>query len=691
MQTDPAQSDRLNSWKEIAAYVGRDVRTVIRWEQRGGLPVYRVPVGQRQAVYAYRSEIDAWLEGHADGSVQLAAALELAHARATRTDLAAPAIDHAPIPATVPVRARSQLWPSAATIKWIALAALVVISGIALRSMTARHDIVITGVAQLTNDGTDKVGLIAGGRRLYFGRYTAGRIILSTVGEDGGPIHEIPTPFVKTMPEAISADGSRLLVLAWDGEQRERDLWIVPVAGGSPRRVGNVKCHSAAWSPNGQHIAFANADDIDVTNEDGKSVEKVQSFTVTPRLLRWSPDGKRLRFELTDLTNSHSSFWELSFTDQNASSVSSLAPLHIDFSGCCESSTSVGPDDRSFVTGGESAGRWIEMILPDREFWRSHMTTARLNLTVQDPHNITLDPRSRHLFVSGESLSSAASEKQNNELFWLNPRSHEFRPFLPGIPADDVDFSRDGDWIVWHRTDDQTLWISHPDGTEPRLIHFPAGDTQLPRWSPDGRQIAFTAKLPDQIWRIYVVSATEGATARQAGKGSDSQGAPTWSPDGRSIVYGNVWCRAARTCAIHEITLSTGEETTIPGSEGLETARWSPDGRWIAALQPELQLVKIYDVKAKAWRTLVSGVNGNDLRWSFDSRYLYASNPNGNNPMILRVSPAEGSVVPAVELSAFSHLPGRVATWFALAPDNSIIFILRQQPAEIYSLAYDEK
>src|ERR1039458_5540938 len=57
---------RLDSWKEIAAYLGRDLRTVRRWEEDKGLPVYRVPGGERRAVFAYRAEIDAWLTGQAD-------------------------------------------------------------------------------------------------------------------------------------------------------------------------------------------------------------------------------------------------------------------------------------------------------------------------------------------------------------------------------------------------------------------------------------------------------------------------------------------------------------------------------------------------------------------------------------------------------------------------------------------------
>jgi len=52
---------RLDSWKDIAGYLRRDVRTAIRWEKEKGLPVRRVPGGQRQAVFAYITELDAWL------------------------------------------------------------------------------------------------------------------------------------------------------------------------------------------------------------------------------------------------------------------------------------------------------------------------------------------------------------------------------------------------------------------------------------------------------------------------------------------------------------------------------------------------------------------------------------------------------------------------------------------------------
>ena len=57
--------ERLDSWKEIAAYLKRDVTTVRRWEKREGLPVHRHLHERRDSVYAYKNEIDTWWAGRA--------------------------------------------------------------------------------------------------------------------------------------------------------------------------------------------------------------------------------------------------------------------------------------------------------------------------------------------------------------------------------------------------------------------------------------------------------------------------------------------------------------------------------------------------------------------------------------------------------------------------------------------------
>ena len=57
-----AQGRRLESWKEIAGYLGRDVTTVRRWEKREGMPVHRHVHDKGGSVYAFSSELDAWLQ-----------------------------------------------------------------------------------------------------------------------------------------------------------------------------------------------------------------------------------------------------------------------------------------------------------------------------------------------------------------------------------------------------------------------------------------------------------------------------------------------------------------------------------------------------------------------------------------------------------------------------------------------------
>src|SRR5262249_47203616 len=52
--------DRLESWKEIAAYLGREVRTVQLWEKSEGLPIHRQQHARQGSVYAFKSELEAW-------------------------------------------------------------------------------------------------------------------------------------------------------------------------------------------------------------------------------------------------------------------------------------------------------------------------------------------------------------------------------------------------------------------------------------------------------------------------------------------------------------------------------------------------------------------------------------------------------------------------------------------------------
>jgi hypothetical protein len=81
--SDPARAgsrDRLDPWKEIAAYLGRGVTTVQRWEQDEGLPIHRLPHAKKGSVLAFKSELDAWRTARAQS-------LEESKAHASSVDI----------------------------------------------------------------------------------------------------------------------------------------------------------------------------------------------------------------------------------------------------------------------------------------------------------------------------------------------------------------------------------------------------------------------------------------------------------------------------------------------------------------------------------------------------------------------------------------------------------------------------
>lgn len=696
MPSQIQEKNRLDGWKAISDHLGWHPRTVMRWEQLRGLPVHRVPGGQRNAVFAFRQEIDEWLKSGFLDHKDLTEAAEppfnvtevfpISELRVIE-DASSGADSRSGDPAVHPrPRANHQ------RLIWLAVGVLLLgIVSYTLYSLAFSRQIQFTSVVQLTNDAVVKNGLVTDGKTLYFGEHQNGKVVLSAISTEGGPIRTISTPFVEVIPVDISPDGKKLLALVSDGFVDERALWIIPTMEGQQRQVGTIHCHAAAWSPDGTKIAFADQNAIYLTADEGATIREVQAFGVTPEYLRWAPDGRGLRVNLRDRKSAMSSFWELTFNDQELSQVASLIPLRTGLKECWTRSITLDEDGRSFVAGGECANQRIDLIEKNRLPWNSNFELVPTSTMVQNPEELALDPRSEKVFALATSAGPQnARGAQRIDLLRFNTRSHEFRPFLPGIKAADVDFSKDENWIAYVRRPDQTLWISRADGSSARQIEIQADFLELPRWSPDGKWLAFMALLPGKPWRIFVVSAS-GGRPHEASMGTDNQGAPTWSPDGKWLVHGDVECQETGNCAIHKINLRTGQEFTIEDSEGLSTSRWSPDGRLIAALNPIGNEVLVFEETTRKWRKLADGVNGNDLSWSADSRYLYASRPAGNQPEILRISVNDAKVETAVDLRSFTALTGRIDTWFALAPDGSIIFSRELSANEIYSLAYSDK
>jgi hypothetical protein len=107
MDTD----DRLDSWKEIATYLNRDVTTVQRWEKRESMPVHRHVHDRMGSVYAFRSELDAWVRSRQHVSHESAAPRRLTRPRLV-WGLAAAAVAVLAIGAALWLRAIEFFWRS---------------------------------------------------------------------------------------------------------------------------------------------------------------------------------------------------------------------------------------------------------------------------------------------------------------------------------------------------------------------------------------------------------------------------------------------------------------------------------------------------------------------------------------------------------------------------------------------------
>ena len=128
-------------------------------------------------------------------------------------------------------------------------------------------------------------------------------------------------------------------------------------------------------------------------------------------------------------------------------------------------------------------------------------------------------------------------ELRRGELVRFDDQKKEFAPYISGISAELLSFSRDGRWMTFVSYPEGTLWRSKSDGSNRLQLTSAPMKAGLSRWSPDGKQIAFTASQPGRPWRVYVVSANGGALQEvESEKGHALD--PDWSADGNSLVFG---------------------------------------------------------------------------------------------------------------------------------------------------------
>jgi dipeptidyl aminopeptidase/acylaminoacyl peptidase len=289
-------------------------------------------------------------------------------------------------------------------------------------------------------------------------------------------------------------------------------------------------------------------------------------------------------------------------------------------------------------------------------------------------------------------------------------------------------FSPDGKQIAFltvrpdfvHDRYDSSLLVISTAGGEPRTLVQDIADLDLPRWSPDGRTLAFIGTVGHQKAQIYTVSAAGGTPAELSDAPNGVQ-QYAWSPDGSTIAYvtpddsplsardrrthhdlftihdddylvgappvpSHIWLLSVKTGKAHQLTRGTTSvlENAPPFGGGKSDPSWSADGRWI-----------VYTRQADAHdsdsdRTTVVAVNvataqehpiSDKLSYEYMPRfapkgegvaYLYLHGPGAVSDVDLFVGSAGG----ATPRDISADLDRNLLPVFAWLPDGSGVVVM---------------
>ena len=530
---------------------------------------------------------------------------------------------------------------------------------------------------QLTSDALPKSSLVTDGARIYFSEEKGGQFLLQQVSTAGGETAPVVTPFASADIFDIAPDHSALLITSEaGGTQTETPLYQLPIPAGSPRAVGNVRAHSATWTPDGEYIIYGNRSDLYQVRPDGSQPHKLLTLPGAAMDLHFSPDGAWIRFTLQDPENNTSELWQVTPAGKGLRRVLP-EQWNQPSQECCGTWTRDGKYYFFESSRGNSHNIWAladtGSLLGGRNHAPQQLTAGPLAFLFPIPGN-----DGKKLFVVGQQLRF--------ELQRYDEKARHFLPYLSGISAGELDFSRDGKWLTFVNYPDHTLWRSKVDGSERTQLTYPPLQAHLPHWSPDGTQVAFMGSQPGQAWKLYLVS-SQGGTPQPLTKERVNESDLTWMPDGKSLVFGHMpWLQYANSSesGIEVLDLKTGKTSALPGSEGLFSPRVSPDGRYVAALTADSKKLMLYEFATRKWSLLAQATFAYD-NWSHDSRYVYLEDYSRGDD-IVRVSVHGG---PLQLLESVKDVPRGSdpwASWLGLGPDDAPLLMRDQSTQEIYAL-----
>ena len=549
-------ADRLDSWKEIATYLNRGVRTVQRWEREKGLPVRRLPGGDQARVHALKSELDQWWDSR---GIHLA-------------------IEDA--------RPAGASWRPYAL--WFGAAALVAsMAGLLIWLRTARPSNELKPIPLVSMGGTaGQPTPSPDGKRVAF-QWAAPKelpvsenrsgIYVQQIGSSGPPVRL--TGRGTDWNPSWSPDDRYIAFMRGGGT--ESAVVLIPAIGGLERTITTVNSSRSS------------------------------------RLI-WTPDAKWLILSLREAPGEPNGMWALSPETGERRRILPPPPVvtHPDDDTQGDLVEAVSPDGLTLAFArGEAEGihrlyalRLTRELQPNGKPWvvtdRSYglfygaVWTSGGEIVFSAIDGI---PRLWRVPVSGHAfprlIASAAPAAQwpalmrsrhrllykfatsTINLWRYDLHTGESRMLVSsGYQQYNAQYSPDGRRIAFqsNRSGSLEVWRSDANGDNWQQLTFFGGPVcGVPRWSPDSRWLALDSRIEGKS-QIYVMPA-DGGVPRRVTQGDSQNEIPSWSRDGKWIYF-----ESDRSGAWRIWKTSVDSSAAVPITQNISgTAFESADGKYV--------------------------------------------------------------------------------------------------------------
>jgi Tol biopolymer transport system component/tRNA A-37 threonylcarbamoyl transferase component Bud32 len=505
------------------------------------------------------------------------------------------------------------------------------------------------------------------------------------------------------------------------------DIYLQRVGGRNTNNItGDFKADDTepAYSPSGEQIAFRSERDgggIFIMGETGESPRRISDSGYNPA---WSPDGKRLVFAEENVTDNPqyrrttSSLWTVTVATREKKKLyagDAVQPRwspHGDRivywaknSGRREIWTirSDGTDPVPLTNGAAldwspvwSADGWI-YFSSDRgggsDLWRIPVN-ERSGRSTGPAEAMTKGGTAQrlHATISADGQKIAYVEETVTENIFQVP----FDPVsakVTGAPSpitvgdrivSDPDIRPDGKRVAFQSLGKKMdIYVINVDGTGERQLTDDDSQYRVPRWSPDGKQIAVYSNRTGrfQIWTIDV----DGGGLRQiSDDGTRGVLRSVWEPNGNHLA-------ASRDDgSTFILSLLKGEPArAIPApsdpNESFDVWTWSPDGLWLAGHRKSSTTggyagIAVYSVQTGMFQNLTD--SGTSPVWLKDNRRLLFVNDRGKIAILDRQS---RKITDLLDVK-----PNQVESLSQLSKDNNVIvFSVQQREADIYLINRD--